>query len=159
MMGRPVSSSSSLAKTWVCRACCVEKHRSHFYERYGTHLYSYCKDCCKQKSKIAYANNKQRSKELNKAWVAANRDHLRAYKAAYLHGLSINDVKAVLAKGRCEICGARSNLCIDHCHKSGKIRGLLCHPCNKGLGFFRDDAVRLRSAHYYLNSRSSVPGE
>ncbi len=39
---------------------------------------------------------------------------------------------------------------IDHCHKTGKIRGLLCNECNKGLGCFKDDIEFLKQAINYL---------
>ena len=64
--------------------------------------------------------------------------------------------------GRCAICGnketARHNrsnevqkLAVDHCHLTGKVRGLLCQDCNRGLGKFHDDPERLRKAIEYLD--------
>ena len=41
-------------------------------------------------------------------------------------------------------------LFVDHCHASGRVRGLLCHPCNAALGFMRDDPVIAAAATEYL---------
>lgn len=57
-------------------------------------------------------------------------------------------------QGRCAICGATEDaegLHIDHDHVTGRIRGLLCRACNIGLGFFRDDIMRLAKAAKYLS--------
>ena len=57
----------------------------------------------------------------------------------------------------CAICEERfenpMSLHIDHCHESGKVRGLLCSGCNTGLGHFRDNAVNLNKASAYLQER------
>ena len=68
------------------------------------------------------------------------------------------------ADGRCQICGAESNdtdcpttgsvktssLCVDHCHETGELRGILCRACNSGLGHFKDDISLLEKAIVYL---------
>jgi hypothetical protein len=55
-------------------------------------------------------------------------------------------------KGFCAICGRERNrpLDLDHNHKTGEPRGLLCRSCNNGLGLFEDDPKRLRAAADYL---------
>lgn len=52
---------------------------------------------------------------------------------------------------RCGICSIEMDPpCVDHCHAEGHVRGLLCHHCNKGIGFFRDDPDTLTKAATYL---------
>lgn len=46
--------------------------------------------------------------------------------------------------------GSRVSWSIDHCHKTGKVRGLLCKTCNTGIGHLKDDPNILRSAINYL---------
>ena len=52
----------------------------------------------------------------------------------------------------CAVCGKTSRLQVDHDHSTGKIRGILCPTCNRGLGMFYDDPVLLEKALVYLNS-------
>ena len=54
--------------------------------------------------------------------------------------------------GLCAICGEPpgGRLCVDHDHATSRIRGLLCDPCNKALGFLRDDTERLARAIDYI---------
>lgn len=72
-----------------------------------------------------------------------------------------NTLKA--QNNRCAICGKhhkdeKMSLAIDHKHGTGKIRGLLCHHCNKGLGMFGDSSNILERAARYLRHHSQVVG-
>ena len=58
--------------------------------------------------------------------------------------------------GCCAICGVERDpvrLVIDHNHRTGKVRGLLCSPCNTGLGFFKDSPDLVTAALTYLDTR------
>lgn len=56
-------------------------------------------------------------------------------------------------QGVCLICQQFcENMHVDHCHSTGKVRGLLCPQCNVGLGSFRDDPIRLKRAIAYLET-------
>lgn len=73
-------------------------------------------------------------------------------------GITIDEYDAILAKqgGGCAICNSKEGdrrgwrLHVDHCHRTGKVRGLLCSACNIGLGKFKDNADRLARAIEYL---------
>jgi hypothetical protein len=73
------------------------------------------------------------------------------------YGVSDQDVADMLEKqsNSCAICRTEIdwNCHVDHCHKTGVVRGLLCASCNKGLGLFGDDTVRLNNAIKYLESQ------
>lgn len=51
---------------------------------------------------------------------------------------------------KCEICHNKLPLAVDHCHKKGHVRGLLCNNCNNGLGRFQDNKEWLKNAIKYL---------
>lgn len=74
--------------------------------------------------------------------------------------MTIPDYDALLASqgGTCAICGgANANgqrLAVDHNHATGKVRGLLCHNCNSGIGHLMDRPDWLRKAAEYVESRA-----
>ena len=88
---------------------------------------------------------------------AANPDQQRNGKLKKAYGITLDEFCALLERqgGCCAICGAKSpgghgRYHVDHRHETGKIRGLLCHPCNVGLGHFKDDPQLLLKAVAYL---------
>ena len=75
------------------------------------------------------------------------------YKTKY--GITTNDYDLMLVeqRGKCAICrneSKRHRLCVDHCHDTGKIRGLLCHTCNRAIGLMRDCGDTLQAAAAYV---------
>lgn len=70
------------------------------------------------------------------------------------YGIDLATYNRMLAEqdGRCAICGGDAQLYVDHCHRTGVVRGLLCAACNFGLGKFRDDPDALRRAAAYIEA-------
>lgn len=107
---------------------------------------SYKERCEKQKQK--YALKKQSVSKANKEY------RLRKY------GISIEIFNQMLAaqSNRCSICKVHTDelpktyntLVVDHCHQTGKVRSLLCSPCNTALGLFREEPESLTAAIEYL---------
>ncbi len=70
-------------------------------------------------------------------------------------GITVREYNAifVLQQGRCGICEEPlTKPCIDHCHTTGKVRGILCPTCNTGLGMFKDSPKNLSRASSYLSN-------
>lgn len=74
------------------------------------------------------------------------------------YGITSQEFNAMLVKqeGKCAICGSQGSgkesdrLVVDHCHTTGKVRGLLCWPCNIGIGMFKDRKDILNTVISYL---------
>lgn len=89
---------------------------------------------------------------------ARNKESMYFCQAKRRYGLKKEDYWELYQKqkGVCAICegACRKNkrLSVDHDHGSGRVRGLLCASCNRGLGMFLDNPLRLRKAAEYLES-------
>ena len=116
------------------------------------HAY-WCKSCCSIYNRTD-ARIKTRQESFKKRDpVVKRRHHL---KTMYNMTLEQYDELFDEQNGCCAICGlpeSNHRLCVDHDHKTGKIRGLLCHNCNKGLGHFFDSVENLEVAKSYLLKR------
>ena len=94
---------------------------------------------------------KGREKEYDREWRARNRERVHKNNLAWnagRYGMSREEYDRFLERP-CMICSGQSQV-VDHDHKTGQVRGPLCHRCNRGLGFFLDDHDRLSSAVRYL---------
>lgn len=85
----------------------------------------------------------------------------RAGRLSKTYGVSLDDFEAMLEaqNGGCAICAKPhqevkgERLHVDHCHATGQVRGLLCSPCNHGIGNFKDNVERLKKAAKYLSHK------
>lgn len=84
------------------------------------------------------------------------------------YGITLLDYQQMLEQQghRCAICNGegfvmkgchRMKLVVDHCHKTGVVRGLLCHNCNRALGLLKDSTDSLKSATRYLEGATTIP--
>lgn len=128
--------------TKVCRTCGEEKLIYKFPLRTDKKATRpHCKKCLNARANKSLAGYNARKK----------------YDIAKKYGLSVKDFDEMLLRqqGLCAICRKTSKidnrrLYVDHCHFTGKVRGLLCNTCNAGLGQFSDDLGLLEAAVDYL---------
>jgi predicted nucleic acid-binding Zn ribbon protein len=130
----------------------------------------WCSEACKHimngnPVRLAKMESGEADDEKLKAASAARRKW--AIKRSF--GITLEQYNEMLEKqgGLCAICGQPESakngwnsktrfLAVDHCHDTGKIRGLLCTQCNQGLGNFRDDTARMKAAIHYLESHDGL---
>jgi hypothetical protein len=108
-----------------------------------------CMKCHAEYHAQHYRKNKTRYRD------NARRDHLRAK-----YGLTLEQYDDLhkSQNGRCAICQSDRKLNVDHCHKTGVVRGLLCWPCNTSLGKFNEDAAMLEAAARYIRKAENDKG-
>ncbi|MEV0167302.1 endonuclease domain-containing protein [Nonomuraea fuscirosea] len=83
----------------------------------------------------------------------------RNYLLQYRYGITEDDFERMLARqgGLCAVCQNVPGTFVDHCHRSGAVRGILCFNCNNGLGHFGDNLVLLELAALYLDGEVLWP--
>lgn len=94
------------------------------------------------------------------SWCRACRATYRNENCRGRHRNAISDAALIDLKAtvtQCVICGDSGKLVVDHDHQTGKVRGMLCNHCNRGLGHFRDDPMLLEFAAQYLYASSDSP--
>ncbi len=87
-------------------------------------------------------------------------------KSAYLkklYGITLKEYYELLQKqdNKCAICGRHESkfdklLSVDHDHKTGKVRGILCNTCNTSLGGFQDDLDIIQNAYNYIKKSREI---
>jgi hypothetical protein len=156
-----------------CKKCGDIKALDEFYRATGTRdgLRGQCKACEIARNQAWYRKNQKRAIAHAKRWQQVNAERVREYQRQYRadhaqlfregHLRRVFDFtgaqyQALLEAqgGGCAVCGraprAGRSLHVDHNHKTGVIRGLLCFRCNVGIGHFREDTLRMADAIVYL---------
>lgn len=89
-----------------------------------------------------------------KKWLQEHSESVKDIKRKSRYGISAAEYRQMLKdqNRKCKICGKQIKLVIDHNHKTGKVRGLLCARCNHMLGHARDNPLILRAGAIYLEN-------
>jgi hypothetical protein len=130
----------------TCKNCGVS-----FELGVGEATHKYCSVSCRSK----WHYNRWKS-----SGGIRDKGKIKSYWLKHEYGITKEDYDNLLAKQayQCAICGRKEptgyNWHVDHCHSSGKVRGLLCSKCNQGLGLFEDNVDVLYRAAEYLNENS-----
>jgi hypothetical protein len=164
----------------TCSKCKIEKSKSEFRKNKSKKdgLDSWCKTCgyayvkdqrCTPSGKESTKKRTKKYKDtpsgrmtirkLRRAWTKTPRgkEYIRKFRLRTKYGITLEDYDIILKNQDyvCAICGTnepgtQGRLCVDHCHNTRKVRGLLCNKCNIGLGAFNDNVKVLAKAIQYL---------
>ncbi len=152
---------SEIPETKVCSICGQELPMSSFSVdvtcKWGHS--ARCKTCRALAARKKRKDQPEKSAEAQRKYAQTPKGHRAFRRCALLrsYGMTEADYEQLEANQNdcCAICGEHKDaatryLCVDHDHKTGKIRGLLCTKCNVGLGAFRDSPETLIKASEYL---------
>ena len=142
---------------FYCPKCKKQKPMSGFYpsKTRSSGRDCYCKACYKKRYHLPHVRlrmqNYLRTKYLREKDVRADKTLRQKF------GINLKDYDRLFEEqnGLCPICGDAPDgkrFAVDHDHATGQVRGLLCHRCNPGIGYFRENIQILGSAIEYLKA-------
>ncbi len=139
-----------------------------------------CKSCY-SKWRYAKPENKIRCNAQSRTWYAKNAESqrlavqedrrlnpdkhrmaARKYRYKRVYGIELQDYESMFAaqNGVCAICSSapsrKMRLCVDHCHRTGKVRSLLCNLCNFAVGILEKDDSRYEQVKDYVSKWSEL---
>lgn len=146
----------------------MEKPLSEYYNarKNKDNLKTECKSCHYEAHKIYRANGGYEKEKQNKQKkIEEDPSYGRNTRYIYRYGITIDQYNEMLVKqnGSCKLCGNKEHirstskdrkpkpLAIDHCHTTGKVRGLLCHNCNVMLGQYEKWKDKFPIFEEYIN--------
>ncbi|MGQ5638807.1 endonuclease VII domain-containing protein [Streptomyces sp. EWL5.16] len=143
-----------------CRECWVEYHQSRQLAK-GKNIrprvetpegHKFCRSCGEVKPHSEWHRNATASDGLATSCKACRAAKGRAGHLKRNYGLTEAERDAMIASqyGLCAICLQAPPVHVDHCHNTGRVRGVLCFNCNSAIGKLRDDPEAARRAAAYL---------
>ena len=146
----------------TCRDCGLTKNINVFFAqpRNKDKLGSYCKECTYKRAK--FCRNIPLDKRLKRKHKHPGEfgsfEYHKSQRLKATYNIDLTDFNEMVKdqEGKCIICekhqrDMKTSICVDHCHTTGHIRGLLCRECNTGLGLFKDNSLLLQRAAIYLD--------
>lgn len=116
--------------------------------------------------------NPDRVRENRRRWAERNRDAINAAGREYYRrsgghrrktlGVTPEAFSSMLSEqgGACAVCRTgepgKKGWAVDHCHDTGRVRGVLCNACNLSLGLLQDDPARIRAAADYVERHAAL---
>lgn len=132
----------------------------------GKRFYNYehekkCTDCMKIRRKESYKANREYVLKRVSRYRKGNPDKIKHTKLKQAYGISFEEYQTMVQKqnGVCVVCerpekvrwkGRLTKLAVDHDHKTGKVRGLLCQRCNRALGLLDEDRHSVKRLFAYI---------
>ena len=159
--------------TKVCKTCTVAKPTYEFYMAQGRHLHAHCKGCYKRKYRESAAHREMdRLRAQQRRQTPEGIAEAKAYRESVIgraarnrglfkyilksrYGIEAHDWANMYEaqEHKCVLCHKYLSVdaaCVDHDHKSGRVRGLLCIRCNTGLGYV--ESFDMPKVFSYLNA-------
>ena len=141
-----------------CRSCLQHLPESSFYKEPRTKrgYQVQCKCCQKASASTSYELNRDSVLARHKTNYCPTVERDKKLKRNY--GITLQQYQEMLDSqdSKCKICSSADpfhnsgKFVVDHCHDTGKVRGLLCHHCNVLLGHAKDSSLVLKKAIDYL---------
>ena len=146
-----------------CPRCNCMKARDCFSSKFES---GWCKECHKQYNKEWYQHNKDKHRKYDSKRYNENKEKRKQQATAWKRRKETGCCPEMYNKmfteqgGSCAICGThqselKQQLSVDHCHKTGTIRKLLCNKCNMALGLFQDRLKLVWKAYNYLQDHAN----
>lgn len=144
----------------VCSRCKDPKFLDEFYDTAKGKAY-WCKQCNLDAAKEIYKKRCEENPEFatrryERYQKNTPKETLKSNRIRYIYGLTELQCERIIERqgGVCPVCKfpvTEGKRVVDHNHSTGKVRGILHHKCNMGIGFFGDSVERLRAAMEYLD--------
>ena len=167
----------------VCKQCFVEKPDDQFdrwsHKNGKSGQYKSCRSCKTAERKAWRRRNPAKVAEYSARYKTLHPDRVKISRAkqlakanaefaraSTLYGMARAEILSIYENQQtCEICnaaqsrGKRKRLTIDHDHATGEFRGLLCAGCNRAIGLFQDDPIRMLAAVRYIEKKNDAPSD
>lgn len=171
--------SAIAANDWRCKKCRMatgriwrESNRGRVNRNERKRIAAMPREKRQQKHRRYYSKNREKVASKNRRWQQENAERFKAFAADWhrankhrrqneqlgrKYGLRPGDYEVMLSAqgGGCAICKRTENFdgrrfAVDHCHRTGRVRGLLCTKCNVAVGLLGDSPALLMTAIEYL---------
>ena len=146
----------------LCGACYSKRWRAEnigkdkeSQAKWGSKNIDYLREQWRKQAKSYREKDIETARKRNRESYSRHREERIIYQKTKAYGITKEQYSKMLLdrNGKCDICqNIVAQLVVDHNHKTGAIRGMLCHTCNQAIGLFRENTLTIEKAIEYLNA-------